>query len=70
MSRLYPDSKTFVDKKLKHPVGKIIRNFETLVKEQNGDLLTIEQIKQVKSTLVASSSGVEIWIRSVQLHGV
>ena len=48
MSRLYPDSKTFVDKKLKHPVGKIIRNFETLVKEQNGDLLTIEQIKQVK----------------------
>ena len=51
MSRLYPDSKTFVDKKLKHPVGKIIRNFESLVKEQldkNGELLTVEQIKQVR----------------------
>ena len=47
MSRLYPDSKTFVDKKLKNPVGKIIKNFETLVKEQNGELLTIDQIKKV-----------------------
>ena len=48
MSSLYKDSKTFVDKKLKYPAGKIIKNFETLVNEQNGELLSLEQIKQVK----------------------
>ena len=47
MSSLYKDSKTFVDKKLKYPAGKIIKNFETLVNEQNGELLSLEQIKQV-----------------------
>ena len=48
MSSLYKDSKTFVDKKLKYPAGKIIKNFETLVNEQNGELLSLEQIKQVR----------------------
>ena len=48
MSSLYKDSKTFVDKKLKYPAGKIIKNFETLVNQQeNGELLSIDQIKQV-----------------------
>ena len=49
MSSLYKDSKTFVDKKLKYPAGKIIKNFETLVNEQNGELLSLEQIKQVRT---------------------
>ena len=49
MSSLYKDSKTFVDKKLKYPAGKIIKNFETLVNQQeNGELLSIDQIKQVR----------------------
>ena len=48
MSALYKDSKTFVDKKLKYPAGKIIKNFETLDNQQDGELLSIEQIKQVR----------------------
>ena len=47
MARIYPDSKTFVDKKLKFPPNKIIKNFETLLKEQqDGSLLSVDQIKQ------------------------
>ena len=45
MSQLYPDSKTFVDKKLKHPPGKIIKKFEELIK--GGEKLTVEQIREV-----------------------
>ena len=47
MSALYPDSKTFVDKKLKHSPGKIIKRFEELVKANDGKSLTKEQIKEV-----------------------
>ncbi len=32
MAHLYPDSKTFVDKKLRFPPGKIVRRFEELVR--------------------------------------
>lgn len=47
MARIYADSKTFVDKKLKFPPGKIIKNFETLLNQQNnGSLLSVDQIKQ------------------------
>ena len=48
MANIYPDSKTFVDKKLKHSPGKIIKKFEELVKSNNGESLTKEQIKGVK----------------------
>ena len=47
MSSLYPDSKTFVDKKLKQSPGKIIKRFEDLVKSNDGKSLTKEQIKEV-----------------------
>jgi len=46
MARIYPDSKTFVDKKLKFPPGKIIKNFETLLNQHNGALLSVDQIKK------------------------
>ena len=46
MSQLYPDSKTFVDKKLKHPPGKIIKKFEELCK--GGEKLSVEQIREVR----------------------
>ena len=49
MSALYPDSKTFVDKKLKQSPGKIIKRFEELVKSNDGKSLTKEQIKEVSS---------------------
>ena len=52
MSNLYKDSKTFVDKKLKYPAGKIIKNFETLVNQQDGALLSIDQIKQVSPHII------------------
>ena len=52
MSSLYKDSKTFVDKKLKYPAGKIIKNFETLVNQQDGELLSIDQIKQVSPHII------------------
>ena len=52
MAAIYPDSKTFVDKKLKLPPGKIIKNFEKLLNSQNGSLLSVEEIKQVKSKLI------------------
>ena len=55
MSSLYKDSKTFVDKKLKYPAGKIIKNFETLVNDQDGELLSIEQIKQVGSIIYVNT---------------
>jgi hypothetical protein len=47
MAELYPDSKTFVDKKLKHSPGKIIKRFQELVKSNHGKSLTKEQIKEV-----------------------
>jgi hypothetical protein len=47
MARIYPDSKTFVDKKLKLPPGKIIKKFETLLNQQEGALLSVDQIKKV-----------------------
>ena len=49
MSSLYPDSKTFVDKKLKQSPGKIIKRFEDLVKSNDGKSLTKEQIKEVNA---------------------
>lgn len=52
MSRLYPDSKTFVDKKLKFPPGKIINNFQDLLSRQNGAPLSILQIKNVTFQLM------------------
>ena len=55
MSSLYKDSKTFVDKKLKYPAGKIIKNFETLVNQKDGELLSIEQIKQVGSIIYVNT---------------
>ncbi len=48
MSRLYPDSKTFVDKKLRHSPGKIVKKFEELVKSNDGKALTKEQIKEAR----------------------
>ena len=47
MAGIYPDSKTFVDKKLKYSPGKIIKKFEELLKNNDGEKLTLEQIKQV-----------------------
>ena len=47
MATIYEDSKTFVDKKLKFPPGKIIKNFETLLNQHNGSLLSVEEIKKV-----------------------
>ena len=47
MSALYPDSKTFVDKKLKQSPGKIIKRFDDLVKSNDGKSLTKDQIKEV-----------------------
>ena len=49
MAAIYPDSKTFVDKKLKLPPGKIIKNFETLLNQHNGSLLSVDEIKKVRS---------------------
>jgi len=46
MAAIYPDSKTFVDKKLKLPPGKIIKNFETLLNQHNGSLLSVDEIKK------------------------
>jgi len=46
MAAIYPDSKTFVDKKLKLPPGKIIKNFEKLLNSQDGSLLSVEEIKK------------------------
>ena len=48
MAAIYPDSKTFVDKKLKLPPGKIIKNFETLLNQHNGSLLSVDEIKKVR----------------------
>ena len=48
MTRIYADSKTFVDKKLKFPPGKIIKNFEKLLSQHDGSLLPVDQIKKVR----------------------
>ena len=48
MARIYADSKTFVDKKLKFPPGKIIKNFEKLLNQHDGSLLSVDQIKKVR----------------------
>ena len=50
MATIYEDSKTFVDKKLKFPPGKIIKNFETLLNQHNGSLLSVDEIKKVRIT--------------------
>jgi hypothetical protein len=47
MSRIFPDSKTFVDQKLKFPAGKIIKNFQQLLTNQNGAPLSLDQVKLV-----------------------
>ena len=57
MSALYPDSKTFVDKKLKHSPGKIIKRFEELVKGNDGKSLTKEQIKEVSRGVAVFVAG-------------
>ena len=54
MSRLYRDSKTFVDKKLKFPPGKIIKNFQELLARQNGGPLSLDQVKLVNIRLYLS----------------
>ena len=46
-ARVFEDSKTFVDKKLRHSPGKIIKRFEELIKENQGKELTKEQIQEV-----------------------
>ena len=48
MAHIYPDSKTFVDKKLKFSPGKIIKKFEELLKNNDGQKLDEEQIREVK----------------------
>ena len=48
MARIYADSKTFVDQKLKFPPGKIIKNFEKLLSQHDGSLLSVDQIKKVR----------------------
>jgi len=52
MSRCFPDSKTFVDKKLKFPSEKIIKNFQDLLAEQNGAPISIADIKNVVFSLL------------------
>ena len=49
MARIYADSKTFVDQKLKFPPGKIIKNFEKLLSQHDGSLLSVDQIKKVST---------------------
>ncbi len=51
MAHIYPDSKTFVDKKLKFPPGKIIKRFEELIR--SNDKLTVEQIKEVSENITS-----------------
>ena len=64
MARIYPDSKTFVDKKLKYPPNKIIKNFESLLnKQQDGNLLSVDQIKQfVQDHFDEEGQELEPWI--------
>ena len=64
MARIYPDSKTFVDKKLKHPPNKIIKNFESLLnQQQDGSLLSVDQIKQfVQDHFDEEGQELEPWI--------
>jgi len=37
-----------VDKKLKFPPGKIIKNFQDLLTKQNGAPLSLQQVKSVR----------------------
>ena len=64
MARIYPDSKTFVDKKLKYPPNKIIKNFESLLnQQQDGSLLSVDQIKQfVQDHFDEEGQELEPWI--------
>ncbi|TRY67949.1 hypothetical protein TCAL_07224 [Tigriopus californicus] len=62
MSRIYPDSKTFVDKKLKHTPGKIIKHFEQLVADNNGEPLSKEVLTQfVDDNFEAEGQELEPW---------
>lgn len=45
MARLYQDSKTFVDKKLKYSPGRVKAKFDHLLKLHNGNL-TNEQLRE------------------------
>ena len=60
MSRLFRDSKTFVDKKLKFPPGKIIKNFQDLLARQNGGPLSLDQVKLVNMILSYSGKAVGV----------
>ena len=65
MAGLYPDSKTFVDKKLKQSPGKIIKKFEELVKQNNGQALSKEQIQAfVDDHFDAEGLELELWTPS------
>ena len=62
MANIYPDSKTFVDKKLKHSPGKIIKKFEELLKNNNGEKLSQEQIREfVDANFEAEGLELELW---------
>lgn len=62
MSRIYPDSKTFVDKKLKFTPGKIIKHFEDLVSNNNGEPLSKENlIKFIEDNFEAEGQELEPW---------
>lgn len=63
MSRLFPDSKTFVDKKLRFPAGKIIKEFENLVLNNGGQPLELEQIRKfVEDNFEDEGLELESWV--------
>jgi len=60
MAGIYKNSKTFVDKKLKHSPGKIVKNFEQLTK--SGQNLTVHQIKEfVEANFDEEGQELELW---------
>eukprot|EP00095_Tigriopus_kingsejongensis_P006740 maker-scaffold658_size117954-snap-gene-0.43 protein:Tk06740 transcript:maker-scaffold658_size117954-snap-gene-0.43-mRNA-1 annotation:"hypothetical protein DAPPUDRAFT_314347" len=62
MARIYPDSKTFVDKKLKFAPGKIIQHFEALQGEHEGERIPKDELEQfVDDNFEAEGQELEAW---------
>lgn len=61
MSRIYSDSKTFVDKKMRHPANEIINSYEELKKQYGGDVPPSDVLRKFVDDNFADGSELELW---------
>lgn len=62
LSKIYPDSKTFVDKKLKYTESEIISKYKTLKENNNGSVPSNYELKKFIDENLEDGDELEEWV--------